>query len=641
MLSLRNVSKIRIITTEQHKGLLIRSLYSLGLVQVVSAKNADQDKPLAEYAQISEALVSLRSIAKKYGIKPSPKAKSRSPDFEKAMEEYARLKESLSQSEGRVAEKNAELSDRKAFARLCQEFESQGGKLGDRIPWHAASIDLAFFQPADRTSVGKVAAAQQGSKLEIIVNRRRQPESAAPVAAIFDSSKGSEIMASFEANGKVLAGPARVSKEKSFIDLAGEAAGTVSQSEGELSKAEKEYAEALSRHGAKFFGVLGHLETLSKLATLPLKFGKTKSLVIVEAWVPSDLYASIQSRLDDDLGKVVHVEKLETLDEPPTMFKNPGFAKPYETLVGFFSLPKAELDPTLLISVSFPLFFGLILCDIGYGLVGLLLALWLGASFGSNRFARDLGHVLLLSSVSSVFFGFVFAEFFGKADILGLRLVPVIHRVAGEGTNTMIAISLVLGVIHLVLGYALGIANALSHHDAGHALAKCAWLALLLGGIALYFAKTAPPASELVGIPAGTVDAAASIAVAVSLLAILKLEGIAGGIEVFGLVSNVFSYLRIMALGLSGAILATVINQLPVDFDALVGMASGARPFDPGAIATFLVFLAMLAVGHALAFALGLLESGVQSLRLHYVEFFSKFYRGGGVEFVPLRGENE
>ena len=98
MLSLRNVSKIRIITTEQHKGLLIRSLYSLGLVQVVSAKNADQDKPLAEYAQISEALVSLRSIAKKYGIKPSPKAKSRSPDFEKAMEEYARLNESLSQS---------------------------------------------------------------------------------------------------------------------------------------------------------------------------------------------------------------------------------------------------------------------------------------------------------------------------------------------------------------------------------------------------------------------------------------------------------------------------------------------------------------------------------------------------------------
>ncbi len=121
-----------------------------------------------------------------------------------------------------------------------------------------------------------------------------------------------------------------------------------------------------------------------------------------------------------------------------------------------------------------------------------------------------------------------------------------------------------------------------------------------------------------------------------ALAGIAFFEGPTALVELPGLFANLFSYLRLMALGLSGVIIAGIINQIKLDPSTIY-----AHGFNAGALATFLIFGAIFVASHLGALALGLFESFIQSLRLQYVEFFSKFYKGGGVAFAPLRETDE
>ena len=405
-----------------------------------------------------------------------------------------------------------------------------------------------------------------------------------------------------------------------------------------VRQAQQEYAEYLKKNKAKFLEMEAKLETLSQLSALPLKFGRTKNLVIAEGWVPKEVLPELERKLNRDLQNVVRLEQTLTKETSPTMLDNPSLAQPFETLVKLFSTPKQdEIDPTLLVTISFPLFFGIMLGDVGYGFLGLLLALYLRYTMESKS-VRDLANIMVLSSVSSMIFGVVFGEVFGKEEFLGMHIAPMIHRSSMEGTSTMIMLSLLIGLAHIFVGFLMGMINSLRHRHYKHALAKLSWIILELSGAFLLYTKMALPASgHLLGIPVAALDMASTALVAISLLGVIVLEGMIGGIEVFSLISNIFSYLRIMALGLSGAILAININTIPLDFDALAAILTGSRAFDAGVILAFVGFFVLFILGHALAFVLGIFESGVQALRLHYVEFFSKFYQGGGAIFSPLR----
>jgi V/A-type H+-transporting ATPase subunit I len=137
------------------------------------------------------------------------------------------------------------------------------------------------------------------------------------------------------------------------------------------------------------------------------------------------------------------------------------------------------------------------------------------------------------------------------------------------------------------------------------------------------FLELIAPAAKMVGaLPLGLLTLG-------SVVALAKLEGAAGLVEIPGLLSNVFSYLRLMALGVAGLVLAPIINQIPLDVNSVAQ--------NPLNIIPFLLFAVMFAVFHMLHLLLATVEGGIQSIRLQYVEFFSKFYKGGGIPFVPLR----
>ncbi len=355
-------------------------------------------------------------------------------------------------------------------------------------------------------------------------------------------------------------------------------------------------------------------------------FGSDGCLVYVEGFIKESKLSAFDKILDEKLGK--YNFKLFRVSEKdpskiPTFLSNPIILRPFQTMVEFSSTPqKTDIDPTLFFFIFFSLFFGMILGDVGYGLVILILALFFVKN--NNIVVKTLSRLLVFTSISTIIFGFIFAEFFGGANILGLiQLHPVIDRVEATGINVLIQLSIFFGFVQLSVGYLLGAFNNYFYEHYKHALAKLAWFLVLFFGYSLLASSGI---SFFAFGPLGFLGSINMYFLIPSVLLLIITEGFLGLIELPGLLSNFLSYLRLTGLGLSGAFLAKMIHDIPLHFT-----------FSVGGVLSFLGFLLLILIGHSAAIVLGIFESGIQSLRLQYVEFFSKFYKGGGIKFKPFR----
>jgi V/A-type H+-transporting ATPase subunit I len=297
---------------------------------------------------------------------------------------------------------------------------------------------------------------------------------------------------------------------------------------------------------------------------------------------------------------------------------NPALARPFESLVRLFALPSYEgIDPTILMALFLPLFFGMILGDVGYG--GLILALCLALLFGVPRFKqpgilRDLAWVLVMSSAWSIVFGVLYGEAFGElGEHFGMH--PLwLNRGSPDDVVSLLTLAIALGAAHVTLGLILGVWEAIRERSRNHLLERGGMLVGLIGLFLLV-------ASLLKWLPSGAMTPAIAVMIVgvVLLSASLGWIGIlVGPLEFVGVIGNILSYLRIAALGLASVYLAKVANE----------MAGGIGSVIFGAIIAVLI--------HALNLALGAFSPTIHSLRLHYVEFFRKFYEGGGEPFEPF-----
>ena len=380
-----------------------------------------------------------------------------------------------------------------------------------------------------------------------------------------------------------------------------------------------EQVKDLKEKKAEFIVSFEHyLRRENEKAEAPLKFGATSNTFIVQGFIPVEKYEGLQQKLVQNFGSKIYVEKFGSEAEfaPPTKLENPSLIGSFEFFLDLYSLPSyKELDPTLLIFLTFPLFFGFMLGDIGYGLVTAVL-------FGAIRMTtkskvmRGLMNAMLTASVATIGFGFVFGEFFG-GSYFGLQ--PLIHR--EHDINLMLMIALVVGLIHVNLGLVLGFVNAYRMHGISHAIfEKVSWIVIEVGGLLTLFklynyAYTTLPHQTYVGLGI----------VGVGLIMLLKGHGIYGLIEVPAFASNILSYGRLFALGLASVALAVVINEFATEFIHKGGF------YIPAAIG-------ILVAGHALNISIGIIGGFLQSLRLHYVEFFTKFYKGEGKKYNPFGG---
>jgi len=355
------------------------------------------------------------------------------------------------------------------------------------------------------------------------------------------------------------------------------------------------------------------LDRLRALATC----GETRHAFVVTGWLPRAKVPALEAGLSTAFeGRVTLVAHAPTPGEEgdvPVVLQNPPAFRPFERLLALVPPPTyGSLDPTPYLAVCFPVLFGLILGDAGFGALGVVLALlWRRRGWG-GAFGRDLAQIALACSVAAAVFGILFGEAFGNLGAeLGMRPILMDRR---RAVLSFLALAVGVGVLHVGLGTALGVVQSLRHRHLREGLERAGRLLLLCGGAAAgaALAGLLPRAALAPTLGAGGLGV---------------LLAVAGGgplalLDVVLSLGNVLSYARLMALGLASVLLAEVANR----------MATAVHPAAVG------IALALLL--HAVNFTLGLVSPLIASLRLHYVEFFEKFYEGGGRPYHPFALES-
>lgn len=382
--------------------------------------------------------------------------------------------------------------------------------------------------------------------------------------------------------------------------------------DGELEKFARRWSAIYRRVRAWLDGEIALLRTTAYVHETGMCF-------FVHGWMPAAEVAGLALRLNEKFGgRVVVEEKLikeEDLEQAPVALKNPPYFRPFELFARLLPLPRyTSYDPTPIIGVFFPLFFGMMVGDAGHGAVLLVAALVLQKRFRERRYVRDAARILLISSLYAILFGFFYGEFFGEFGKEQFGLAPLITE-RRTAVVPMLFFALSVGVMHVVFGLLLGVSTALKRKTRKEAFFKLLTILVILCLVVLVGSLAVPTAGVLIK------PVLITLGVAVPFL--LFTGGLMAPLELVKTIGNIISYVRIMAIGLTSVFLATVANDL-------AGMT--------GNIVTGTIVAGLL---HGLAIIMGVFSPTIQSLRLHYVEFFSKFMEYGGRRFEPLKKQGQ
>ncbi len=366
------------------------------------------------------------------------------------------------------------------------------------------------------------------------------------------------------------------------------------------------------------------------------KFASTEFAYGIRGWCLTENVPLLKKIAEDATeGKVfVHARKAARNEENvPVYLKNPKWAKPFETFVELFSMPKYnEVNPTTFIGFAFVLFFALMLGDAGYGLVIFLLSITAFIKFKKSRFIREWSFVGIWLGLGNIFTGFLFNSFFGDfiprfithakdgliyhANIAGIALpIDAIHKPV-----IILGISLILGLAHLNTGLLLAVYQNIKRRNYKPIIEEqFAWFSLQIGG-GLLIGSSMLELWKL----SNTLNIIAIVLTIIGLIFVFK-KGPLGFFDITGYLGDWLSYARLTALGLATAGMALAFNIVAQLIPSLV-------PY----IGVVLVPI-ILVVAHFANLIIQALGAVIHSLRLQYVEFFNRFYDGGGKKFIPFR----
>jgi V/A-type H+/Na+-transporting ATPase subunit I len=387
----------------------------------------------------------------------------------------------------------------------------------------------------------------------------------------------------------------------------------------ELDQAQAELRSLLAPRVASWRAarrrLLADIEQLEAVA----QAGATDRTFVIRGWTPRERVPELRLELERAAGGELALDELSTPSEvePPVLMRNRRLARPFEFLVRLFDLPHAgTLDPTLLVALFLPLMVGVMVGDIVYGTLLLAIALYVRRRFAPGSAAvRDLCRVFIAGALWAIVFGVLFGEALGDVGHkLGLHALWF-YRGGPDAVQPLLLFSLALGAAHVVLGQLLGMWQSLSARRTMELVNRFGSL-LALGGVAALagVAANRVPGGALASLLAGGVVAAGLVLLIAGRGA---LGFVMGPLEFVGTLGNVLSYLRLAAVGLASTYLAMVANSLAILGPIWLGVFIG------------LFF-------HSLNLGLASFSPMIQALRLHYVEFFSKFYEGGGKRFRPF-----
>lgn len=363
---------------------------------------------------------------------------------------------------------------------------------------------------------------------------------------------------------------------------------------------------------------------------------QSENIALVDGFIPEKHSKKIKSTIEERFSAAVEITEPDETEEVPVALENGSLTKPCESLVSMYSMPsKTDVDPTATMAIFFYIFFGMMLSDAGYGLIMVIACAIALLKLNLEERSKNNIKMFLFCGISTCFWGVLFGGFFGD-------LIP---RIAKNYFNTTVEIPKLLdpvedalpllifgigmGVFHIYFGMGVNFYNLCRRGLVKDAIFDVGFWFITLTGALLSIVGAMGGYSKITPFGLYIMGGGA--------IGLLLTQGrnskgfgrIIGGLaslyDITSYASDILSYSRLMALGLATGVFAQVINQL--------GIGKG--------IGGTIKFVVIFIIGNAISFAMNALGAYVHTIRLQYVEYFGKFYDGGGREFNPFRSATE
>lgn len=409
------------------------------------------------------------------------------------------------------------------------------------------------------------------------------------------------------------------------------------KNEKQIKSLQNQLQKLAKKHLSVLLGLKEQIQIERIRKEIPSTFARTEETILIQGWVLEERTKEIKEKITDvtkDHVVFSFQKPSPNPDNPPTYMKTPAWAQSFRTLLELFATPRYnEVNPTVIMGIFFVLFFGVMLGDAGYGAIILLLSLFAYLKF--KRFSPMIKNwsfmgiwlgliTTIVGLMTNSFFGDFISRFiYGnpeqplyQATIAGIQF-PVEPL---KDPLTILTVALILGLIHLNVGIILGLYQAMKRHEYKQLLTeRFCWIPLQIGGGLLIgdfiLDWTLSQLMFLIAI----------ILVIVGIIQLFVSQGPVGFFGITGYVGDWLSYARLLALGLAT-------SGMALAFNVVAGLLPDLIPY-----VGIILLPIVLVFAHLANLLLQALGAGVHSLRLQYVEFFNRFYEGGGHSFSPFQ----
>ncbi len=359
-------------------------------------------------------------------------------------------------------------------------------------------------------------------------------------------------------------------------------------------------------------------------------------VALLEGWIPEENKAEVVQFLDES-GVYYEIRNAHKEDNAPIKLKNNAFTRMYEVWTGMYGMPDyAEFDPTPLVAPFFTLFFAFCMGDAGYGVVLVLLGFLLKSKMGPSM--KGMMNLVITLGIATTVIGAVLGTFFGM-NLVDVELpecvksMMVVGKLGDTGYDKQMVLALCIGVVHISIAMTVKAIASTVRYGFKESLSAWGWLLLVVGGVIVatlgFFSIIPENVTTWAFYAIGGVSA-----IGIYLLNNIRrnvFANIGAGLwdtynMVTGLMGDILSYIRLYALGLAGAMLGGVFNQLAMMVNEAAGPYVG-----------WLFCGLILVFGHTLNIAMSCLSAFVHPLRLTFVEYFKNSgYDGKGEKYRPF-----
>lgn len=672
-----SMSRIVIVGTKTHLDEAIDALYEVGSVHLID-QTVDADEgftlgtPRPYSPKASERLLKVRAMEKELGITkkmkteavPENEIKSQisSDSVELVEKEIASVIDKRNDLNQRITELNATKKNLELLSTLPVDIELYSGyrsifsMVGTIVedPTSALSgIDCESFVSFDKKDgnvIAVFARNEDREKVQSVLSENGFSEIAVP------EGTGSAITA-LEANAREIQ-----SVEAALVDV------------------DKEIESLLDKHKNFLSASDEELSIEVQKGEIPVRIANSEYTFVIDAWVPTAKVESVKEELESKV-EGIYVELQETrgrtmeeseaagerFKDAPTKFNNGKIVKEFEYPTKLVSVPKyQEIDPSILIAIFLPMFFGLMVGDVGYSIPFIILGAY-GLKVTHHKDWRAIATVLFFGGIWAFIFGFFFfgeclgMHFVGITEdgitftwqmLLGLDHLPEVlggilpgghgvSKIGEEWIGFLLKLSVYIGIVHLMIGYLCALYNKTMQYGFGHAFKeRGGWIFGFLGivlvcyALATFLISSVEMSEVIVPLVLGVVFIVIEIAMNI------KHEGIQAVLELPGIVGNILSYTRLAAIGMSKAGMALAFNYIALGMIAGVNYIPGVGVESSGIVMVVIAIL-LMAFMHLMIWTLAILSAGLHGLRLQFVELMQKFYEGGGIEYNPLKIKRE